>query len=327
MFLFACKKDISTTTAPPIEEEFATGFAPGSGNGGNSCYDYYALLPLADGTFTGYVENVPIQISNVRFQAYDNYGNPITYQDGDPFLGQMNITSSTPAEMRYNSTNPQDDQFVMRIYQMGISIIDISAYQSALTTYFNGQPPIDTNTNVATYLFAPAMPKMTSYTTTIGSLGYHDVAGRLIRINPVQVQSGTNAFGNPTFVTTTFALAPACYPRAGIRAGTTAASVSPRNAYGCTVPSSVDFMRNGMTYRTIGFPTTSITTGAAVSVPANNYALQFNIPAGYPFLSFTMGSRYWESTGSAGSSRIFVTDSVAFVAGTSYTIIESTIEQ
>jgi hypothetical protein len=321
--LFACKKDVRQITK---DEPEPLSIAPSTTTptNGTSCYDYTALIPQSDGTLEGWIENVPIRISGVIYQAYDNYGNPITFQQGDPFWGQINITSSTPAEVLYNSASPQDDQFTIRVYQMGGTFVDVAQYIHDRDAYIAAHS--NQNSGIASYLYDPSMPKLSDYIKT-GPVGtYHDITGRLIRINPQQIQNGTDALGNPIYVTTSFAWAPTCYPRPGIRPGTTTASVSLRNAQGCTVPSSVDFIRDGMVYRSMNFPITTGTTASPVSIPSGTYSLTFHIPAGYPFLTFTLGPNYWESNDPSGSARDFtIPGTVTLAAGTSYILIESTI--
>jgi len=318
MLFNSCKKEIvNKEEEKKAVDEIATSY---TGGNGTSCYDIELLLPHSDGTLTGYVENVPITLSSVITQAYDNNGNPIVYAEGDPFWGQMSVTSSS-AEVLYSSSSPQDDQFAVRIWQMGISTVNVSAYQTAFSNYVNGQP--SPSGNIAGWLFSSSMPQISNYTTTAGSAGYHDIVGRLIRVNPSLVQSGTDANGNPTFVYTTYALAPPCYPRPGIRAGTTSATIIPWNTIGCTSPSSVEFLQNGIVIKTVNFPTTYQTTGASVKIPGGSYNLRFNFPSGYPELSFRiMGAGYYWETGDPATT-FSPASAITFSAGTSYTIREA----
>ncbi len=332
LLLLGCKKELKEVSGiTGVADDSSVKQVPStaSGPGGTNCYNYSPLIPQPDGTLTGYIENVPIQISDVMSQAFDDNGNPIQVQDGDPFWGQLNITSSTPAEVMYNSSNGRDDQFVIRIYEMGgVVTVNLAAYQSDLDLYISGQNVALGYFGLPSYLFKAQMPKISNYLTTSSPGGHHDVTGRLIRINPEQVQVGTDASGNAIFVTTTYAWAPACYHRReGDQPTGNRASILLRNVEGCNTPSSVDFIQNGMVVRSISFPTISGTTSSPVYIPSGVYSLQFNIPAGYPILYFLLGSNSWQTGNSSNSSIIFtIPGTVDILAGTSYSILETTTE-
>lgn len=330
LLFFACKKDIKQTTKGKSDPQMLLPFTT-SGPGGTNCYDYSPLTPQPDGSYSGWIENVPITVTGIIYQAYDENGYPITYKDGDPFLGQVNINSSTPAEVLYNSQSPQDDQIAIRIFQMGVTTIDLDGYKSDLNAYLAGQNVALGLGALPLYLMQNTMPNMAKYITQ-GSTTYHDTTIRLIRINPVQV--GVDASGNP--IITTFAIAPTCYPRPGVRSGNpppSGTSVTLKNSvhvFGSTSPPSpisVDFIQYGSVIKTINFPTLG-TTSSPISISPGSYILRFTVPTGYEnfYLNYTInpgtpGNNFWE--GGKGSTTV-TTSTITISSGTAYTIVAST---
>jgi len=340
-FLFACKKDIKSN-GDTAEPDFISASTT-SGPGGTNCYSYTALIPEPDGqTYTGYVENVPISVTNIIKQLYDDYGNPVTYQQGDAFVGQINLTSTYPAEVLYNTLNPQDDQFSIRIYQMGATILDLVSYShdmEAWSVQQGGYPVSNNQWSLTKSLFNQLQytkhPDLGNYLKPpTGGVTYHDVTARLIRINPTQVLCSDGVFRN-----TEYAIAPTCYPRNDLRQGTTGgqATLALRNAFFSTGATdiTVDFIQNGniTITRTFNFPTTPNTTSVAFDITPGTYTLQFKIPAAYASNYYGFGlspigfnsKGFWDtSTGSVSTfpdgHKTLVTQPFTFSSGTAYTL-------
>src|SRR5262245_10779025 len=108
VFLLACKKDITQikkeTPREVSDSPDSPDVSPPTSNPA-SCYDYIPLTPQPGGTLTGYYYDCPVRISNVAYQAYDSYGNPIAVQQGDPFIGNIDVNGTYPAVVTYDGAN------------------------------------------------------------------------------------------------------------------------------------------------------------------------------------------------------------------------------
>lgn len=340
-FLFSCQKEYVKKKENQAKQVSIT---PMTIEGtGTNCYDYTPLIPQPDGTYIGQIDGVPISVSGVIYQAFDDDGNPIQFQQGDPFTGQINITSNYPAEVLYNSTTPTDDQFSLRVYQMGASILDLTTYEHDMEQWMSTQGIPLSNQSLSLGLYNQLQfttkPDITKYLKSSGGVSYHDVTGRFIRINPQQV--GTDGNGNP--IMTTFALGASCYPRNDLRTGTSGqASITLKNVYSTSVSSpdiKVDFIQNNIVIKSLDFPSTRNTSTVPVSIAVGSYIIKYTIPAGYvndyyrwslsPIGNNLAGS--WDTSTYSGvinsdGSRTITTGIFNISAGTAYTLLCSNLE-
>src|SRR5215831_14724330 len=138
LFLFSCKKDSRQITKEEQQPQLVARSVATTQGGGQNCYNYSPLTPQSDGSYTGYIDNIPIKVSSIMYQAYDQNGYPITYQDGDPFLGVVTVMGYG-GDIIYNNQSPQDDQIILREYLTGATTINLSQYQTDLSTYYANQ--------------------------------------------------------------------------------------------------------------------------------------------------------------------------------------------
>lgn len=173
------------------------------------------LFPQPDGSYTCTYGTVPLKVTGIISRDYDNNGNPVQVQDGDPFLGSLSIVGTYPSVITYNNESPQNDQFSIKVYTAGGTLLNYSAYRTAMNNYISSIGYQASTIGLPSYLWRSStpVPLIINYLTYTSGSSF-DVTGRMTRIYP-PVLTGIIDPNTGREKTTTFALAPATYTRSG----------------------------------------------------------------------------------------------------------------